>query len=112
VTLAAAVTVTSAAPTALGSATLVAVTVKVPGVLPAVKSPFDEIVPPLADHVTPVLPVPVTLAENCRVWPVETVAWPGVTVTVIGCVEVTMTLSLAPPNDALTVAVPPPAGAV
>jgi hypothetical protein len=47
---------------------LVAVTVKVPPVLPAVKTPA-EIVPPVADQVTPVFELPVTVAENGFVLP-------------------------------------------
>jgi hypothetical protein len=38
-----------------------------PAVLPALKSPEEEIVPPVADQVTAVFDEPVTVAENC--WP-------------------------------------------
>ena len=47
---------------------LVAVTVNVPAVLPAVKTPA-EIVPPVADQVTPVFELPVTVAEKGFVLP-------------------------------------------
>jgi hypothetical protein len=47
------------------SATLVAVTVKLPGVAPAVYKPALDTVPPVADHVTAVFVVPVTVAVNC-----------------------------------------------
>lgn len=60
---------------------LVAVTVKAPAVAPAVKRPEVEIVPPVADQVTPVLEVPVTVAENCCVVPVCTLAEVGLTIT-------------------------------
>src|SRR5208283_4217930 len=49
----------------VASATLVAVTVKFPAVVPATYNPVEEIVPPVALHVTDVLEEPVTLAENC-----------------------------------------------
>jgi hypothetical protein len=49
------------------SATLVAVTAYVPGLLGAAYIPLEDIVPPVADHVTEVLLAPVTAAENCRV---------------------------------------------
>ena len=45
------------------------------------KSPEEEIVPPVADQVTPMFVVPVTLAENCWVPPVWTDAELGVTLT-------------------------------
>jgi hypothetical protein len=44
-------------------AALVAVTVKFPGVAPAVKSPEVDIVPPVADQVTVVFDVPVLSAR-------------------------------------------------
>ena len=53
---------------------LVAVTLKLPPVLPAVKSPVVEIKPPEADQMTKVFDVPVTMAENCCVAPAATVA--------------------------------------
>lgn len=49
---------------------------------PAVKSPAEEIVPPVADQVTPVFDVPATVAENCWVLPVWTEAEGGLTATV------------------------------
>lgn len=70
------------------SAMLVAVTMKVSAALPAVKRPAGEIVPPVADQVTPVFDVPVTLAENCWVLAVCTEAKLGLiataTVAVLG----------------------------
>jgi hypothetical protein len=74
---AAAETVTAACADFALSAMLVAVTVKTPGAAPAVKSPLEEIVPPVADQVTPVFDVPVTLAENCCVVAVSTEAEGG-----------------------------------
>ena len=50
-------------------ATDVAVTVKAPAFGPAVNRPLLETVPPVADHVTAVLVLPVTVAANCFVWP-------------------------------------------
>ena len=64
-TAAAVATVTLAVAVFEVSATLVAVTSKVPAVLPAVYIPADEIVPPVALQVTVVFDVPVTVAENC-----------------------------------------------
>jgi len=66
------------------SATLVAVTVYEPAVVGAVYKPDAEIFPPVADHVTAVLPVPVTDALNCWVLPTCTAAEPGVIVTATG----------------------------
>lgn len=43
---------------------LVAVTVKLPVAFPAVYIPPAEIVPPVADQVTPLLDVPVIATEN------------------------------------------------
>jgi hypothetical protein len=60
---------------------LVAVTAYVPAAAPAVKSPEEEIVPPVADQVTPVFVVPVMVAENCWEPPVWTDAELGVTLT-------------------------------
>ena len=64
-------------------AALVAVMVKVPAVAPAVKSPPVDIAPPVADQVTLVFDVPVTVAANCWVPPVWTVADAGLTTTEI-----------------------------
>jgi hypothetical protein len=60
-----AVIVTDACADFVLSATLVAVTVKFPAVVPATYSPVEEIVPPVALQVTAVLVEPATLAENC-----------------------------------------------
>ena len=60
-----AVTVTAALAFFVLSATLVAVTVKLPATFPAVNSPAEVIVPPVAVQVTLVFEVPVTVAENC-----------------------------------------------
>jgi len=62
------------------SATLVARTVTVVAVVTfgAANVPVLEIVPALADHVTPVLLAPWTLAENCCVPPDATLADVGV----------------------------------
>jgi hypothetical protein len=57
--------VTEAAADLLVSATLVAVTVKLPAVLPAIYKPVADIVPPIALQVTAVFEEPVTIAENC-----------------------------------------------
>ena len=51
------------------SATDVAFTLKAPAVVPAVNNPPVEIVPPVADQVTDVFALPVTVAENCCVCP-------------------------------------------
>jgi hypothetical protein len=61
------VTVTVAEAVLVLSAALVAVTVKVPGVLGAVYKPLAEMLPPLVDQLTAALLVPLTLAANCRV---------------------------------------------
>jgi hypothetical protein len=60
---------------------LVAVTEKVPVVVPAVKRPVEETVPPVAVQVTAVLAAFVTVAANCCVPFVKTVAADGVTLT-------------------------------
>src|SRR6185369_12842537 len=52
-----------------GSSTLIAVTVYVPGVCPAVYSPAPLIVPPVADHVTRGSVTSKTVAANCHFWP-------------------------------------------
>src|SRR4030095_10586802 len=49
----------------LGSATLVALTMYVPGVTGAVYKPLAETEPPLTRQVTPVFVGPVTVAVNC-----------------------------------------------
>jgi hypothetical protein len=65
----------------------VAVTVNVPGVLPAVNKPEELIVPPVADHVTAVFVACNTVAVNCCELPsiregevVDTVTTTGYTV--------------------------------
>src|SRR6185369_6855902 len=63
------------------SCTLVAVTVNVPCVVPAVYSPDEEIVPPVDVHVTPVSVALATVAVNCFVVPVATDALVGEMVT-------------------------------
>ncbi len=65
-----AVTVTVADADFVASAELVAVTVYVPAVAGAVYRPEVDMEPPVADQVTAVLVVPVTVAENCWVAPV------------------------------------------
>ena len=64
-----AVTVTVACADFVVSATLVATTVAVVDelTLGAVNTPLLEIVPPLADHITPVFELLVTVAVNCSV---------------------------------------------
>ena len=84
-------TVTLALPDFEESAALTAVTVTVPpgGVAGAVYKPVEEINPetalppatPFTCHVTEVLAVPVTVAENCFVEPGLTVAEAGETFT-------------------------------
>jgi len=79
-TLGAAETDTVALTLLVVSATLVARTVTVVAVVTfgAANVPVLEIVPALADHVTPVLLAPWTLAENCCVPPDATLADVGV----------------------------------
>jgi hypothetical protein len=86
-----AVTVTVAEADWVGSATLVAVTLNVPALLGAVYRPEDEIWPPDADQVTPVVELPLTLAVNCCVPPVVSEAEPGEMVTPTVVVAVTVT---------------------
>ena len=64
-----ALTVTDADADLVVSATLVAVTEKVPAVTPALYTPDAETMPPVALQVTAVLDVPVTVALNCCVAP-------------------------------------------
>ncbi len=64
-----ALTVTAAEADLLVSATLVAVTTKLPGFMGAAYAPLEEMLPPLAFQVTDVLLVPLTLAENCWLLP-------------------------------------------
>lgn len=67
------------------SAMLMAVTLNVPAVLPAVYRPAVEIVPPVADQVTFSLVEPVTEAENCLPLPSSTDA-------VFGSMEIATTV--------------------
>jgi hypothetical protein len=82
-------TVTLAVAFLLVSATLVAATVTVCGLLSAAGAEYRpplEIVPTagLTDHWTIVFDEPTTVAENCCVWPTPRVTAPGETVTVTG----------------------------
>ena len=69
VTATVAITATAAEADLLVSATLVAVTTKLPGFMGAAYVPLEEMFPPLAFQVTDVLLVPLTLAENCWLVP-------------------------------------------
>ena len=88
-------TVTVAEADLVESAVLVAVTVKVPAELGAVYRPAVEMLPPVADHVTAVLLLPVTVAANCCVPPVSSDAETGETVTATTAGEVTVTVATA-----------------
>jgi hypothetical protein len=72
------------------SATLVAVTVYVPALPGAVYRPEIEIVPAVADQVTAVLLLPVTVAVNCCVALVMSAADVGLIDTATGAVTVTV----------------------
>lgn len=65
-----------------------------PAVAPAVKSPVDETVPPVAVHVTAVFEAFVTVAVNCRVPPEASVAL-GEIVTPTDCGTVIVMLAVA-----------------
>ncbi len=78
------VTVTLAEADFVASAALVAFTEYVPAVPGAVNSPELDTEPPLADHVTPVLLEPVTVAVNCCVAPAWIDAEVGLIETLIG----------------------------
>jgi|SRR5712692_8400461 len=90
-----ATTLTDATAFLVGSAALVAATVADIDVLTlgAVKAPLLDIVPALADQITPVLLVPLTVAVNCCVPPETTVAVAGETAT--SSFGLTTTLALA-----------------
>jgi hypothetical protein len=75
------VSVTAACADAEASAALVAVTWKLPLLLPAVYMPADVIVPPVAVQLTEVFVVPTTVAENCCCAPTASEAEPGWTET-------------------------------
>jgi hypothetical protein len=100
------------------SALLVAVTVTVPAVPPAVKSPADETAPLEADQVTDLsVTVPCTVAVNCCVASVRMFAVAGVTEieVTVGAVTVTDADAVLVPSAtlvAVTVTLPPLAGAV
>ncbi len=86
-----AVTVTVADADLVVSAVLVAFTVYVPAAVGAVYRPVDETVPPVANQVTAVLVVPVTVAVNCCVPPVVSEEDVGEMVTAtVGVVTVTV----------------------
>jgi len=76
-------TVTEAVPDFVASCVLVAVTVAVPAVAGAVKSPLVLMVPTLEDHVTAELklPVPCTEAPHCEVAFIATAAGVHITET-------------------------------
>jgi len=111
-----AVTVTAADADLVVSATLVAFTVTVPAVDGAVNMPPVEMLPPLADHVTDVLLLPVTLAVNCCVPLVSMEAETGEIVTpTTGALTVTVAeadLVVSATLVAVTVNVPALPGAV
>ena len=112
-----AVTVTVAEADLVVSATLVAVTVTLPAVAGAVKSPPVVMLPALAVQVTAGLLLPVTVAVNCCVAPVisEAVAGAMETETTTGAVTVTVAaadLVGSATLVALTVKVPAVPGAV
>ena len=75
----------------VGSAALVAVTVNEPALLGAVYRPPAEIVPPVADQLTAVLELPLTVAVNCCDPPVVSDAEAGeiATETVAGAATLT-----------------------
>src|SRR5205085_10022222 len=81
------------------------------GVAGAVYNPEEVMLPPDTTQVTAVLLFPVTIAVNCTVPPGSTVAEGGVRVTVIFCVDVTVTLQLADFDPLVTVTVSGPAAA-
>jgi hypothetical protein len=90
-----ALTVTVAEADLVVSAALVAVTVSVPPVLGAVYKPLEEIVPPVADQVTAVFAVPVTMAVNCCVRPVSSEAEVGEIVIETNGAALTVTVAEA-----------------
>jgi len=98
-TEAAEVTVTAAdADTVLG-AMLVAVTTKLPALMGAVYIPPEVMLPPLADHVTPVWAQPRTVAVNCWVWPASTETEPGDRVTLADGVAAWLPNKVQPASD-------------
>ena len=98
------VTVTVAVAVLLESPALVAVTVTVPAEAGAVNIPEEEIVPALADQLTELLVLPVTLALNCCVALVATVALAGLTETaVVGVLPVGVALLPPPPQPPMVI---------
>lgn len=87
-------TVTVALERLVLSATLVAVTVtlELASTLGAENSPFAEMIPAVADHVTAVFDVPCTRAENCCVVPEFNVALFGEIITLTIGVDVLETV--------------------
>jgi hypothetical protein len=76
------------------SAALAAVTLNVPAVFPAVYTPDEETVPPVAVHVTVLLDDPVTVAENCCISPDCTDAEVGLMeMATVGAAAVTVTVA-------------------
>ena len=72
----------------------------------ALSKPVPEIAPAVVDHTTDVLLVPLTVAENCCVFPDTTVALSGFTLTLIfvgavGGFTVTVADALASPDAPL-----------
>ena len=88
-------TVTEVLELLLGSATDVAVTVKVPAV-EAVNTPFEPMLPPpLTDQVTPGVAAPLTVAEKGTVLPASTVGLAGLTAEIEALVTVTLRVEVA-----------------
>jgi hypothetical protein len=79
----------------VGSATLVAVMMNVPALLGAVYRPPAEIEPPVADHVTAVLELPLTVAVNCCDPPVVSDAEAGEIATATVAAAPTLTAAEA-----------------
>ena len=67
----------------VGSSTLVAHTMKIPPILPAVNSPEDEMVPPFAVQVTAGFEALTTVAVNCCVVPLGIMALGGEMLTLM-----------------------------
>ena len=84
-----AVTATVAEADLVESATLVAVTVKVPLVVGAVYRPLVDTLPPVVDQVTPVVVDPLTVAVNCWLAPANNDAEVGVMDTATEALTVT-----------------------
>jgi len=83
---------------------LVAIITYVPALAGAVYKPAEVIVPPEADHVTPVSLLPETVAVNCCVPAIEIVEVPGLTETdtpVASELTETLAVALAPVSTTL-----------